>query len=106
MKTKSEAVPVAALVALALLIGFCADSWISTGSPALAVEQAAVGAQAARQLTFHRLPAQGLRTGGNLRRSKIPGGWLVALEPLIDQKSTSMVFIPDPDHEWDGSSLP
>ena len=35
------------------------------------------------------------------RRAKVPGGWFVH---LYFQKAT--FFYPDPDHEWDGSSLP
>lgn len=34
-----------------------------------------------------------------LRRSKIRGGWLVLYE-------NSITFVPDPDHKWDGNSLP
>ena len=33
-------------------------------------------------------------------RAKVPGGWLVA---AIE---TGMTFYPDPQHLWDGSSLP
>lgn len=31
-------------------------------------------------------------------RAKIPGGWLV--------KRNAVSFVPDPEHRWDGSSLP
>lgn len=39
--------------------------------------------------------------GGPIKiyRAKVPGGWLVI-------HTDAMVFIADPDHEWDGSSLP
>jgi hypothetical protein len=37
----------------------------------------------------------------SIYRAKIHGGWLVAMRPH-DQ----LAFIPDPQHEWDGGSLP
>jgi hypothetical protein len=33
-------------------------------------------------------------------RAKIPGGWLVG------NGQTVLCFVPDPEHRWDGSSLP
>ncbi|OPZ83912.1 MAG: hypothetical protein BWY76_02072 [bacterium ADurb.Bin429] len=43
-------------------------------------------------------------------RAKIPGGWLVRLlvpgADMPDSLDSSMVFVPDPRHEWDGNSLP
>ena len=39
---------------------------------------------------------------GYMRRAKVPGGWLVML--ILGE--VSLTFYPDPDHEWDGSSLP
>lgn len=45
-------------------------------------------------------------------RVKVPGGWLVMIaEWNIESNlravdvATSMTFIPDPEHEWDGDSL-
>ena len=35
-------------------------------------------------------------------RAKIPGGWLV----FVKNDSTSVTFVPDVKHEWDGESLP
>jgi hypothetical protein len=34
-----------------------------------------------------------------LLRAKVPGGWLVALA------GASVTFYPDPEHQWDGSSV-
>jgi hypothetical protein len=34
-----------------------------------------------------------------LLRAKVPGGWLVALG------GTGVTFYPDPEHQWDGSSV-
>jgi hypothetical protein len=36
---------------------------------------------------------------GSVARTKIPGGWLMCLEKGV-------TFVPDPNHEWDGGSLP
>lgn len=35
-------------------------------------------------------------------RTKIPGGWLVALHM---SEGGGITFYPDPTHKWDGSSL-
>ena len=34
-------------------------------------------------------------------RARVPGGWLVTIEGNTE---SSVTFVPDPDHEWDGSS--
>jgi len=36
-------------------------------------------------------------------RSKIPGGWLIFLSL---SNINGVTFLPDPEHEWDGNSLP
>jgi hypothetical protein len=33
-------------------------------------------------------------------RTKVPGGWLVHTDP------GGLAFYPDPQHQWDGNSLP
>jgi hypothetical protein len=38
-----------------------------------------------------------------LWRAKVPGGWIVKVEW---KDSVSLIFYPDTEHEWDGSSLP
>ena len=38
-------------------------------------------------------------------RAKVPGGWLVISQFLIGT-AHGLVFLPDPNHEWDGGSLP
>lgn len=45
--------------------------------------------------------------GSNTARARIKGGWIVSLDLYTSEKegtnrnvSTSMVFIPDPKHEW------
>jgi hypothetical protein len=47
-----------------------------------------------------------LDTGGvsiRLSRAKVPGGWL-----LVSHTSTGvgLTFYPDPQHKWDGKSIP
>jgi hypothetical protein len=43
-------------------------------------------------------------TPSSLSRAKIPGGWLVYATTSGD--AASLVFVPDPEHQWDGASLP
>ena len=38
--------------------------------------------------------------GTILLRAKVPGGWLMGIV------GGGMTFVPDPDHKWDGNSLP
>ena len=46
---------------------------------------------------------EGIRSSlGSMYRAKVPGGWLV----IVERDAPSLIFYPDPDHEWDGSSLP
>jgi len=57
--------------------------------------------------TFVRLPSQhrlnpDVPATLFLYRAKIPGGWLVGFVSSTD----NITFVPDPQHQWDGSSLP
>ena len=38
-----------------------------------------------------------------LFRAKVPGGWLIQISKNLE---VSAFFYPDPEHLWDGSSLP
>jgi len=44
-------------------------------------------------------------------RSKIPGGWLVTVGFDLDPENqfggtgSSISFVPDPEHKWDGGSV-
>ena len=40
----------------------------------------------------------------SLSRSKIQGGWLVY--GTASNGAPLLVFVPDPEHQWDGSSIP
>jgi|WetSurSiteA1Bulk_404760.scaffolds.fasta_scaffold87696_1 hypothetical protein len=41
----------------------------------------------------------------NIARSKIPGGWLVSAAGITTQ-AAAITFVPDPEHKWNGNSLP
>ena len=43
-------------------------------------------------------------TPSSLSRAKIPGGWLVY--GTTSTGTAVVVFVPDPEHQWDGASLP
>lgn len=55
-------------------------------------------------------------TNSKIWRSKVPGGWLVRIhsikeeigedEHFVSWAYAGLTFIPDPDHTWDGNSLP
>jgi len=38
-----------------------------------------------------------------IERAKIPGGWLVTYE---SNQGNGITFVPDPDHIWNGDTLP
>jgi len=48
------------------------------------------------------------RTGTRgVYRSKIPGGWLVETKQTSSNGvGIGLAFVPDPEHKWDGNSLP
>jgi hypothetical protein len=34
-------------------------------------------------------------------RCRVPGGWLVYIQPFEKGQNHSLTYVPDPDHEWD-----
>ena len=49
---------------------------------------------------------QGLLSSEYLvERAKVPGGWLVISQFKVGP-AHGLAFVPDPNHEWDGGSLP
>ena len=52
----------------------------------------------AYMLTFEKIDVEGLHFTP-FHRAKIIGGWLVFI-------SAGICFVPDPEHKWDGGSLP
>lgn len=57
---------------------------------------------------------EALKIGGDIRavltlqRTRVPGGWLLAACHLamMSLHTASVTFYPDPEHKWDGKSLP
>ena len=56
---------------------------------------------------------RGSASSTQIRRSKIPGGWLVTARDAAASSANGdsgggigMTFVPDPQHVWDGTSLP
>jgi len=37
-------------------------------------------------------------------RTKVPGGWLVAIQIDVNKGMAGLTFLPDPEHGWDGGS--
>jgi hypothetical protein len=51
-----------------------------------------------------KLKWEGLKGTFQVFRAAVPGGWLLVM--LAVTAPTAITFYPDPDHAWDGSSLP
>lgn len=55
---------------------------------------------------------RGSASSTQIRRAKVPGGWLVTARPNSISSSerskggVGITFVPDPKHEWNGASLP
>jgi hypothetical protein len=60
-------------------------------------------------ITFHPIEARmegKLFANMPMARAKVPGGWLVAVLSGTVNIHAAVCFVPDPEHRWDGSSLP
>lgn len=53
------------------------------------------------QLKSSRKEGRFFTLAWDVHRAKVPGGWLV----LVVHNTSGLTFYPDPEHEWDGSSL-
>lgn len=64
--------------------------------------------QAEEGLVFEALRAIGsAKAVLAIQRARVPGGWLVAGYLMgLPFKNASVTFYPDPEHTWDGNSLP
>jgi hypothetical protein len=74
-------------------------SAVNPAVPAAPVPQTAPGEPVASKLQWEQLDSGPGMPGPYLLRAKVPGGWLVALA------GASVTFYPDPEHQWDGSSV-
>ena len=52
-------------------------------------------------LNWQKLKSRNNKHTPELYRTAVPGGWLIS-----QSETGGLVFIPDPNHEWDGDSLP
>ena len=68
-------------------------------APVAPAPQTAPGEPVASKLRWEQLDSGPGMPGPYLLRAKVPGGWLVALA------RASVTFYPDPEHQWDGSSV-
>ncbi len=57
-------------------------------------------------LAFKDISSSGRPFFTQFSRSKVPGGWLIAAISTTNRECHGLTFYPDPDHTWDGSSLP
>jgi hypothetical protein len=72
------------------------------GTPAPTGATAATGPS----LMFKDINSGGRPFFTQFSRSKVPGGWLIAAISTTDRGCHGLTFFPDPEHKWDGSSLP
>ena len=106
-------------LAVAGVLGlFYAGAGLQSGSPAWSAGSVAFGQEtAAKRVKWERIEGQGGGLVGErspeVRRAKIPGGWLVeTTRQAITGNSNGgglgvgLTFVPDPEHKWDGNSLP
>lgn len=54
-------------------------------------------------LNWEKIDSRGQNFSSYIERAKVPGGWL--LKPRTADGG-GMTFYPDPNHKWDGNSLP
>lgn len=65
-----------------------------------AADTAAPPAESAGAVQSQMVRWEGLTSDlGQLMRAKVPGGWLVL-------RASALTFYPDPEHTWEGTSLP
>jgi hypothetical protein len=56
-------------------------------------------------LSFTSLTFKGFSKSVTIRRAKVIGGWLIAVNTIGSMPEPAITFFPDPKHEWDGGSL-
>jgi hypothetical protein len=63
------------------------------------------------KLTWELLRSSGLPASCQVRRFKVPGGWLIYIyaestDGRYPYAHGGLTFYPDPEHKWDGGSTP
>jgi hypothetical protein len=56
-------------------------------------------------IDWKKLSTGGVDINFTFHRTKVPGGWFVAIHWQYSN-AASITFYPDPEHKWDGNSLP
>jgi len=93
-----------ALAVVAVLGLFYVGYGLQSGSPGVAFGQDVLARRGLDWKPVGHLPNQVVPA---IRRTKIPGGWLVLVSPQSSALTDSgITFVPDPEHKWDGNSLP
>ncbi len=74
-----------------------------TKEPRMALSKFLFGGGSRRTpvLEWQKLKSRNNKHTPELYRTAVPGGWLIS-----QSETGGLVFIPDPNHEWDGDSLP
>ena len=97
-----------ALVLVAVLGLFYVGYGLHSGSPGLAVGSVAYGQEASKPKHLEWQVFLG-ESGVTYDRAKVSGGWILRIHMHGTSRSDgqmSLAFMPDPEHKWDGNSLP
>ncbi len=114
--TFSRVVPVLAVAAL-LCAMYTAHRSQAQTPPAEQPTAGKVARETSPTVVFQSLDTRSC-PNTSLRRSKVPGGWLIVATTTFQysqgngngpgsfEAAGGLTFYPDPDHKWDGNSLP
>ncbi len=75
-----------------------------TKEPRMVLSKLLFGGGSSRRtpvLEWQKLKSRNNKHTPELYRTAVPGGWLIS-----QSETGGLVFLPDPDHDWDGDSLP
>jgi len=97
-----------ALAVAAVLGLFYVGYGLQNGSPGLAVGSVVYGQEARnpKHLEWRVFLSE---SGVTYYRAKVPAGWILRVHMHGSSRSDgqmSLAFVPDPEHKWDGNSLP
>lgn len=85
-------------LALVILIGAC---YVFFSEPAAVSVAQDAKPNPRTYLNFEYIQPSTLQAA--LYRARVPGGWLVAVDPHIATGVSGITFVPDPEHSWDVS---